>query len=530
MGIGRMPSQQRPEVVQVSTIPQDSGVTPDSSIAEMDEVAVAHAADVEPVLASADYEDPVDDDEDPVDDAMAFVPIEYVPVEDITPSPENDSLYGAIDQTDLDLVNLCNDIVKHGIREPIQASADGFIVSGHRRYAAARLGGLTTVPVRYLALLRSNLSELEWKQKLRAFNHQRVKSPVVRMREAMLDIDPALAHRQLLERREERDREAPPRSDIVGVKTRCAISERKKEMLAAAIKVINDLKRFWPLSVRQVHYGLLNAPPLRNSSTGKQRAAYENNRESYQDLTDLMARARLLGMVPWEAVTDETRPVSGTRYHRDASAFVDIECYNLLVGYRRDLLQSQLDHVELVLEKLTVQRIIQPIANQYCLPMTVGRGYCSLEPRYEIAQRYRQSGKDRLILLIVADFDPDGDEIAESLARSLRDDFGIESVEYSKILLRQDQVRDLGLPPNAVEAKTTSSRYQKFFERYGSNAVYELEAIPPSQMQSIVREAIEATIDLDKFNDELEQEKWDAAELELLKREAVKTFQAWTKV
>lgn len=511
----------------MNTIPQDSGVTPDSSIAAMDEVAVAHAPDVEPVRASADYEDSVDDYEDPVDCGTEFISIEHVPIEDITPSPENDSLYGAIDPTDLDLVNLCNDILKHGIREPIQVSADGFIVSGHRRYAAARLGGLTCIPVRYLGLLRSNHSDLEWKQKLRAFNHQRLKSAATRMREAMLDIDPALAHRRLLEQREERDREAPPRCDIVGEKSRSEISDRKEQMLIAAIKVINDLKAFWPLSVRQVHYGLLNDPPLRNSSTGKQRARYANTNSSYQDLTDLMARARLLGLVPWEAVTDETRPVSGTRYHRDASAFVEIEHYNLLRGYRRDLLQSQFDHVELVLEKLTVQRIIQPIANRYCMPMTVGRGYCSLEPRYEIAQRFRQSGKDRLILLIVADFDPDGDEIAESLARSLRDDFGIASVEYSKILLRQDQVRDLELPPNAVEAKTSSSRYQKFFKRYGSNAVYELEAIPPHQMQAIVREAVEATIDIDAFNIELDQEKEDAARLECLKGMVTKTFQDW---
>ncbi len=72
----------------------------------------------------------------------------------IKPSPENDDIYGAIDPTDIDLVNLANDIAVNGIREPIQVSQDGFIVSGHRRYAAAKLVDLEAVPITPLKLWR----------------------------------------------------------------------------------------------------------------------------------------------------------------------------------------------------------------------------------------------------------------------------------------------------------------------------------------------------------------------------------------
>lgn len=444
----------------------------------------------------------------------------------IKPSPENDEIYGAIDLKDNDLIDLARDIGRDGIRVPLQVSSDGFLASGHRRYAAAGLIGLSRVPVVFLDIARADYSDHEWKKILRGHNHQREKSKAVRLREMALDIDPNVAHRQLIEQREARRQESPPALIITGEKVRSTIGPLLQEFLAAAIRVIDDLKAYWPLSVRQVHYGLLNDPPMRNTSTGKQRARYANDLKSYKSLCDLLGRARLNGAVPFHAITDATRPRSGTYFHADVAEYAAIDIEHLFRNYRRDLLQSQADHVELIAEKLTVKNIIQPVADRYCIPMTVGKGYCSIDPRYELAQRYRQSGKDRLILLFASDFDPDGDEIAESFARSMRDDFGVDegSLDAHKILLREDQIRDWSLPPNRMEAKVTSGQYKKFMERYGANNVYELEAVPPKQMQSAIVAGIEAVLDLDAFNDELAAEKADAATLQAMKREASEAF------
>ncbi len=446
------------------------------------------------------------------------------PIDSIQPSPENDSIYGAIDPSNIDLINLARDIATSGVREPLQVCRDGYIVSGHRRYAAAKLAGLDQLPVVKLNLRRLEHSSSEWMRLLRAHNHQRVKLAHVRIKEALLDIDPDLAHEQLIAAREERASTSPPSIVIDGEKVRCLISDRKQQMLDRVLEVVGELKEFWPVSVRQIHYGLLNAPPLRNSSKGKQRSLYENDIKSYNDLCDLVTRARLIGLIPWHAVADETRPVSGIRNSQDLAQFVDLETHNFLRGYRRNLLQSQADHVELVVEKLTVQGIIEPVAKRYTMPMTVGRGYCSIQPRYEIVQRYMQSGKDRLVLLIASDFDPDGEEIAESFVKSIRDDFNVSEVRASKILLRRDQIEDWGLPANQLEAKESSSKFTKFVERYGSRAVYELEAVQPSQMQQAVIDAIESTIDLRAFNAELGQEKRDAAQLQAMKQTMVKAF------
>ena len=68
------------------------------------------------------------------------------------------------------------------------------------------------------------------------------------------------------------------------------------------------------------------------------------------------------------------------------------------------------------------------------------------------------------------------------------------------------------LPPN-MNAKTSSSNFQKFAERYGTHA-YELEAVPPTTLQGFLRQHIVSVMDMDAFKAEIEHEKKDAAFLE----------------
>ena len=439
-----------------------------------------------------------------------------VPINSITPSPENDEIYGEIDNSEHEQVMLAKDIAANGILVPIVVSRDGYIISGHRRFAAARRLRLKTIPVKKFEIDRIDCSDVEWKRILVSHNKQRVKSAAVRIKESLLAIDPEVAHRQLIESRTERDRDAPAEIELNYYCRRASISSAKRPMLDAVSFAIQTLKKFWPLTVRQVHYRLLNHAPLRHAS--KPDSTYSNDRKSYGDLCDLLARARLDGSVPWRAITDETRPISGTDYSADAAEYIDRESCWFLKSYRRDLMQSQLDHIEFIAEKMTVQGIVKPVLDRYCIPLTIGRGYCSLEPRRAIAQRFETSGKDRLILLVASDLDPDGDSIAESFARSIRDDFGIDAIVAVKALLTMEQVKLWDLPANEMEAKTSSGQHASYVKRYGTNAVYELEAIEPSLMQSAIVETIDSVIDIKAFNGELVQEKRDAGKLAAIKK------------
>ena len=170
-------------------------------------------------------------------------------------------------------------------------------------------------------------------------------------------------------------------------------------MLNAALDIIKALRMFHPLSVRQIHYQLLNKPPLMHAS--KPNSTYQNKQICYNSLTDLLTRARLEGHIPMNVIADETRPVSQWDAHDTVRPFLRRELDGFLKGYFRNLQQSQPNHLEIVGEKLTVQNILKPIAWQYRIPLTIGRGYSSLPPRYGMAERFRKSGKEKLILLVL---------------------------------------------------------------------------------------------------------------------------------
>jgi hypothetical protein len=84
----------------------------------------------------------------------------------------------------------------------------------------------------------------------------------------------------------------------------------------------------------------------------------------------------LKGLIPFEAIEDPTRPVEAWNFHRGMGPFLREEFDQFLKGYYRDLQQSQPNHMEIVGEKNTIDNIIRPVAAEFCIPMTIGRGYC----------------------------------------------------------------------------------------------------------------------------------------------------------
>jgi hypothetical protein len=184
---------------------------------------------------------------------------------------------------------------------------------------------------------------------------------------------------------------------------------------------------------------------------------------------------------------------------------------SFLKNYYRDLMQSQPSCVQILLEKLTVQNVIEPVAAEYTIPVVVGRGYANLGSRYEMAERFHKSGKENLVLLVVSDFDPEGEDIAHSFARSLRDDFNIGQVRPVKVALTRHQAQELNLPPQ-MKAKAGSSRRGKFVDRHGED-VFELEAVPPDRLQTILRDTIEGVLEMDAFRAEQERERTEANHL-----------------
>jgi hypothetical protein len=429
----------------------------------------------------------------------------------IEPAPLNDQLYDPVDESEPSFLALVENIQEHGILEPLVVAADGYILSGHRRYAAAVHLGLPRVPVRvrYDVALRGDRDR--FLQLLASYNRQRVKTTTEQTREEVVLMSDASYAGVRMFRRESA---AVPGDGIVVLparKRRSAIRE-KIGLRDAIIAVVEAERPNWPLSDRAVHYRLLNIPGLFRNDVSQ--TPYENNEACYNDVTNMITRMRLDGSIPFEAIADETRPVVLWETHRSVGDFVRQQCERFLGGYYRDLQQSQPNWVELLVEKNTVASQLRRVAAKYTLPMTSGRGYSSLPPRKAMVDRFGRSGREKLIVIVVSDFDPEGEDIPSSFGASLRDDFHVPENRLCivKAALTYEQVQSMDLHEGQF-SKESSSRYAHFLERYGDRA-WELESLTSDQLREIVEASIRTYIDLEAFEHEVEREQEEQYELE----------------
>jgi hypothetical protein len=441
----------------------------------------------------------------------AKVKLVCLSLNEIHPSPENELFYKPVDADDPEIQALAKSIQRYGLQEPLVVTRDRYILSGHRRYAACKLLGMREVSCEVRDIERC---DPEFEILLREYNRQRVKSLDETLRETVVDFNPEDAYHSLIEHRKAASAVTGEFIQIEGVKTRKRISTAKRPMLDTAIRIVFEQREYWPLSDRSIHYDFLNVPPLRH--TGKPNSRYRNNRESYNYLCDLLTRARLVGHIPFDAIADPTRTFATWYLYRSPEPFFKRKLDGFLTDYRRDYQQSQPNYIEIVGEKNTIEGSIRDVAMNHGIPYTLGRGYCSIEPRYRMAERFKKSGKAKLIVLVLSDFDPEGEDIAHSFARSMRDDFGVEEIHARKVCLTYEQVvkRDL---PQTFGIKKKSSRYPEFAAKYGDRA-HELEALPSAERSELLEEAIKDVLDIDAFNAELDAEKEDCTRIETIRQ------------
>jgi hypothetical protein len=456
-------------------------------------------------------------------------------VASLKPSPENGRIYQPVED-DPDIDALAASIDSNGLLEPLVVTSDNYVVAGHRRLEALRRLGRKFVPCHVLDRRRDSMTTDDYIVLLREHNRQRHKSVAEQVREELIDIEPDEALYQL---REQWSRSilAPEHNGvrplrIEGVKKRYKISADKADHVRYILRIVEDRRRFWPLSVRGVHYPLLNydfvrgvyGPKTDEPDHGKPRELpYRNDGNSYKATSDLITRLRLDGTIPWEAFDDFTRPLEEFNAHRSVRDFVKEEVEYLFKYYRRDLLQSQANHIEVLCEKNTIYHMVLTVTRKYLINTSSGRGYNTIDPWHDLYERFRASGKLRLIVIVLSDYDPEGEMIPIVGGRTLRDDFGVpeDLLKIIKAGATRDQTERYGLPPQNF-AKESSSNYDWFVERNGGDdTVWELEALDPEDMLRDLDDTIRSVIDVDLFNREVATEAEEAAYLEAARKVAV---------
>ena len=144
----------------------------------------------------------------------------------------------------------------------------------------------------------------------------------------------------------------------------------------------------------------------------------------------------------------------------------------------------------------------------------VNRGYSSCSAMYEAHKRLKREqdkGKETYILYL-GDHDPSGIDMIRDIRDRLTE-FGVNTI-VKPIALTQAQIKQFNPPPNP--AKFKDPRSTDYVSKYGQVA-WEVDALEPKVLNQILTDHIEGLIDLEFFQEMLNQEKDDMTELEKMK-------------
>ena len=218
--------------------------------------------------------------------------VKFVHLDHVRPSPENVDVYGEIDTTtDPELIPLMESIRRMGLEEPIVVTVDGYILSGHRRYVCCLLLGWKFIPVRRSKVSRAGSAD--YHRLLVQYNPQRLKTVKATLAERFITGPEFRTESDFRALTFKKASTTATFVSVAGVKTTTAISEKRGEFLEAVVQVVKELEEFWPLSIRTIHYRLLNQPPLTQiTKTRDERWRYRNDKSSYSLLSELCVSAR----------------------------------------------------------------------------------------------------------------------------------------------------------------------------------------------------------------------------------------------
>jgi hypothetical protein len=236
------------------------------------------------------------------------------------------------------------------------------------------------------------------------------------------------------------------------------------------------------LTLRQLYYQFVT------------RGQIENRQSEYKRLGGIINDARLAGLIDWDAIEDRTRYVRRLSSWNDPADIIE----SAAESYREDLWTGQDHRPEVWIEKDALVGVIEGVCNEYRVPYFACRGNNSQSEQYVAGKRFAEARASGFIPIVfhLGDHDPNGLD----MTRDNRDRLAIfagEPVEVRRLALNIDQAERYGPPPNP--AKDTDSRYAGYVEKFGESS-WELDALDPTVIADLVREAIEGLIDRPAWN------------------------------
>jgi len=272
------------------------------------------------------------------------------------------------------------------------------------------------------------------------------------------------------------------------------ISGDRQLLIGHANTILEDYAaEGYRLTLRQLYYQLVA------------RNIIPNVVAEYAKLSNVMVAARMCGHTDWDFLEDRLR----IPYLEYAVNNVQEALEDAISQYKRYRQEGQPNQIEVWTEKDAVSNILKRVTEWFHVSLMVNRGYSSCSAMYRAAERFKRDEKP-VVILYVGDHDPSGLDMLRDIDSRLCE-FETEQFQVVHVALTMEQIEEFRPPPNP--AKTTDPRSTGYIAEHGDNS-WELDALSPSDLERIVREAVEGFLDKEQFDAILEEERDDIAKLD----------------
>jgi hypothetical protein len=257
-------------------------------------------------------------------------------------------------------------------------------------------------------------------------------------------------------------------------------TRRSKAGIEAIKEAIYDvIEEDPPMTVRQAFYQLVV------------RGIIEKTEKEYQGtVVRLLTDMRLNGDLPFSWIVDESRRRRLTQTYDNLTEAVDA-CARF---YRRSALrEASSDYIEIWCEKEALAGLLWDVTSEYDVPLMVSKGMPSLTLLHGTAQeicKAGEAGRDTFIYQF-GDHDPSGVLIPRTIKSRLdemceRLDCPGPTIE--RVALIEEQISEFNLPTRPTKRDGNSHA-----DNFEGESV-KLDALPPSELRTMVTEVIERHI------------------------------------
>lgn len=273
-------------------------------------------------------------------------------------------------------------------------------------------------------------------------------------------------------------------------------SKSSMQIIDAANAIIEEYQaQGYMLTLRQLYYQFVS------------RDLVPNTMQSYKRIGSIVNDGRMAGEIDWDAIEDRTRNVRKPSTWDSPSSIMRA----VVSQFAIDRWDMQTYRPEVWIEKDALVGVISDVCEEFQVPYFACRGYNSQSEQWAAGQRF-ENYIDRgqvPIVLHLGDHDPSGIDMTRDNESRLSLFAGTE-VEVRRLALNWDQVQHYNPPPNP--AKLTDSRADGYIKNFGGDS-WELDALEPSVISELVRDAIKDLLIPEQWDKALEKETAGQQEL-----------------